>query len=200
MIPELETERLRLRALQIDDLDAYARMYADPDVMRFLEGGAPLDRGAAFRSMALHLGHWQLRGFGQWALEERVSGSFVGRAGLWQPEGWPGLEVGWILDRAAWGRGYASEAGGAAMGFAFDVLHADEVISLIRPGNESSIRLAERLGESYKRTVQLLGSEARLYSRRDPELHADRGQSGASVASRALTRVRARPLARRRTA
>lgn len=168
MIPELETERLRLRALRIDDLDAYAGMYAEPDVMRFLEGGAPLDRAAAFRSMALHLGHWQLRGFGQWALEERVTGTFVGRAGLWQPDGWPGLEVGWILDRAAWGRGYATEAGGAAMDFAFDVLHADEVISLIRPGNESSIRLAERLGESYQRTVQLLGSESRLYSRQRP--------------------------------
>jgi RimJ/RimL family protein N-acetyltransferase len=94
MTPELDTERLRLRALRLDDLDAYARMYSNPDVMRFLESGVPLDRAAAFRSMATHLGHWQLRGYGQWALEERATGAFVGRAGLWQPEGWPGLEVG----------------------------------------------------------------------------------------------------------
>lgn len=165
MIPELETERLRLRALRLDDLDAYARMYGDPEVMRFMENGVPLDRAAAFRSMALHLGHWQLRGYGQWALEERATGAFVGRAGLWQPEGWPGLEVGWILERGAWGNGYATEAGAAAIGYAFEVLEADAVISLIMPENVGSIRVAERLGERYERDVQLLGRSARLYRR-----------------------------------
>ena len=168
MIPELNTERLRLRALRLDDLDVYARMYADPDVMRFLESGMPLDRGAAFRSMAVHLGHWQLRGYGQWALEERASGRFVGRAGLWQPDGWPGLEVGWVLDRACWGRGYATEAGRAAMEYAFDVLRADEVISLIRAENTGSIRVAERLGESYQRDVELLGTTVCVYGRQLP--------------------------------
>jgi RimJ/RimL family protein N-acetyltransferase len=165
MIPELKTERLRLRALRLDDLDAYARMYADPDVMRFLENGVPLDRAAAFRSMALHLGHWQLRGYGQWALEERASGMFVGRAGLWQPEGWPGLEVGWILERGSWGRGYATEAGQAAIDYAFAVLQVNEVISLIRPDNRASIRVAERVGQSYQRQFQLLGSDACVYGR-----------------------------------
>jgi RimJ/RimL family protein N-acetyltransferase len=163
MIPELDTERLHLRAPCLDDLDGYARMYADPDVMRFLEDGVPLDRAAAFRSIAVHLGHWQLRGYGQWALHERATGSFVGRAGLWQPEGWPGLEVGWTLARESWGRGYATEAGRAAITYAFDVLGADEVISLIRPENTGSIKVAERLGETYDRSIQLLGSEASVY-------------------------------------
>jgi RimJ/RimL family protein N-acetyltransferase len=138
-----------MRSLRLDDLDAYARMYADPEVVRFLEQGAPLDRAAAFRSMALHLGHWQLRGYGQWALEDRVRGRFVGRAGLWQPEGWPGIEVGWVLSRDAWGRGYATEARRVAIDYAFEVLHADEIISLIRPENTGSIKVAERLGETY---------------------------------------------------
>jgi RimJ/RimL family protein N-acetyltransferase len=168
VIPELDTERLRLRSLRLDDLDAYARMYADPEVMRFLEQGAPLDRGAAFRAMALHLGHWQLRGYGQWALEDRATGRFIGRAGLWQPDGWPGLEVGWVLDRDAWGNGYATEAGNAAISYAFEVLHAEEVISLIRPENTGSIRVAERLGETYQRDVELLGEVARVYSKPRP--------------------------------
>jgi len=165
VIPELETERLRLRSLRPDHLDAYAGMYADPEVMRFLEQGAPLDRAAAFRSMALHLGHWQLRGYGQWALEERETGRFIGRAGLWRPEGWPGLEVGWVLSREAWGRGYATEAGGAAIGYAFEVLDAEEVISLIRPENTGSIRVAERLGQTFHRTIDLLGNEVSVYRR-----------------------------------
>jgi RimJ/RimL family protein N-acetyltransferase len=163
VIPELDTERLRLRAPRLEDLDGFARMYADPDVMRFLESGVPLDRAAAFRSMAVHLGHWLLRGYGQWALEERATGVFVGRAGLWRPEGWLGLEVGWTLDRDAWGHGYATEAGGAAIDYAFNVLQADEVISVIRPENTASIKVAERLGETYHRTIQLSGAEACVY-------------------------------------
>ena len=168
MIPELETARLRLRSLRLDDLDACARMYADPDVMRFLEQGAPLDRAAAFRSIALHLGHWELRGYGQWALEERATGRFIGRAGLWQPEGWPGLEVGWVLDRDAWGSGYATEAGAAAIDYAFEVLHAKEIISLIRPGNTGSIKVAERLGETHQRDIELMGEVARVYGKPRP--------------------------------
>ena len=138
-------------------------MYADPEVMRFLEDGRPLDRAAAFRSMAVHLGHWQLRGYGQWALEDRATGGLVGRAGLWQPEGWPGLEVGWLLERGSWGRGFATEAGRAAIDYAFRELGARKVISLIRPDNRASIRVAERLGESYRETIEIAGARASIY-------------------------------------
>lgn len=168
MIPELRTERLLLRGLQPGDLDAYAAMYADPEVMRYLEDGRPLDRAAAWRSMAVHLGHWQLRGYGQWALVDRATSELVGRAGLWEPEGWPGLEVGWLLARPHWGQGFATEAGRAAIDYAFEVLGTEQVISLIRPENHLSIRVAERLGESYERTIELLGARADVYGTRHP--------------------------------
>jgi RimJ/RimL family protein N-acetyltransferase len=163
MIPELQTERLLLRGLERGDLDAYAAMYGDPEVMRFLESGGALDRGAAWRSMAVHVGHWHLRGYGQWALVERASGQLVGRAGLWQPEGWPGLEVGWLLGRASWGRGFATEAGRAAIDYAFDVLGADSVISLIRRENSRSIAVAERLGERYEHDAEVNGARVAIY-------------------------------------
>jgi RimJ/RimL family protein N-acetyltransferase len=166
--PELTTERLLLRGLQLGDLDAYAAMYRDPEVMRYLEHGRPLDRVAAWRMMAVHLGHWQLRGYGQWALVERATGEVVGRAGLWEPEGWPGLEVGWLLARPHWGRGFATEAGRAAIDYAFDVLGTEKVISLIRPENHLSVRVAKRLGESYERTIELLGARADVYCARHP--------------------------------
>jgi RimJ/RimL family protein N-acetyltransferase len=118
--------------------------------------------------MAVHLGHWSLRGYGQWALQERATGQLVGRAGLWQPEGWPGLEVGWLLGRRYWGRGYATEAGAAALAYAFDELGAEHVISLIRPENRGSIRVAERLGETHERTIELQNASALVYGiRRD---------------------------------
>lgn len=163
------TDRLLLRGLRVEDLDAYARMYADPEVMRFLEDRRPADRAAAFRSMAVHLGHWQLRGYGQWALQDRATGDLVGRAGLWQPEGWPGLEVGWLLARPSWGRGFATEAGRAAIDFAFGELGARKVISLIDPDNHPSVRVARRLGESYEDTVDLLGRRVHLYGVRRPD-------------------------------
>ena len=100
-----------MRPFVEDDLDAYAAIVAEPEVCRYLGNGDTVDRDGAWRQIAVFLGHAQLRGFSQEALVERETGALVGRAGLWQPEGWPGLEVGWLLAPWVWGRGYATEAG-----------------------------------------------------------------------------------------
>jgi RimJ/RimL family protein N-acetyltransferase len=159
----LQTERLDLRMFRESDFDAYAAMCADPEVMRYLGDGQPLSRIDAWRSMASILGHWQLRGFGLWAMEERTSGELVGRVGCYYPSGWPGFEVGWTLRRASWGQGYATEGAQAAMRYAFDELHQPRVISLIQPGNERSIRVAERLGETLEGRTEVNGQEALVY-------------------------------------
>src|SRR3546814_2117563 len=93
-IPALETPRLRLTALSERHFDDYAAMLADPDSTRWVGDGQPLDRTNAWRSLAMLLGHWQLRGCGMWALELKDSGEFIGRAGLMYPDGWPDLEMG----------------------------------------------------------------------------------------------------------
>ena len=142
----LETERLALRMFRESDTDAYFEMVSDPEVMRFL-GGKTMSRQEAWRNMAMVIGHWHLRGYGFWAVEEKGSGEMVGRVGCWNPEGWPGLEVGWALRRRFWGRGYATEAARASVRYAFDVLGQARVISLIAPENVNSVRVAERLGE-----------------------------------------------------
>lgn len=160
---ELETKRLKLRQLRESDHDAHAAMMGDPEVVRFLGDGKPLDRPQAWRAMAGILGHWQLRGFGFWALEDKTTGAFLGRAGLWQPEGWPMLEVGWTLAREAWGHGYATEAGRAALDVAF-ANGASEVCSLILPANTRSIRVAERLGETLAGTTRVMTFDCLLYT------------------------------------
>ena len=161
--PTLVTDRLVLRAFRDSDLDAYAAMVADPAVSRYLGRGEVLDRVGAWYQMAMFAGHLALRGYGLWAAEEKGSGVLVGRIGLWNPEGWPGLEVGWMLAPPFWGRGLATEGGRAALDFAFTHLGVEEVISVINPDNTASIRVAERLGETYARSMTLHGCPAAVY-------------------------------------
>ncbi|MEW5976145.1 MAG: GNAT family N-acetyltransferase [Acidobacteriota bacterium] len=162
-MPTLETERLVLRMFRESDLDAYAEMCGDPQVMRYINAGQPLSREEAWRHMAMVLGHWQLRGYGLWAAVEKQSDTLVGRVGCWNPEGWPGVEVGWMLRRSFWGRGLATEAARTALNFAFTTLKSERIISVIHPGNRPSIRVAERLGEQFERMAVVRGVEALIY-------------------------------------
>jgi RimJ/RimL family protein N-acetyltransferase len=158
----IETERLVLRMFRESDTDAYAEMLGDAEVARFL-GGKVMSRQEAWRSMAMVLGHWHLRGYGFWAVEERAGGEMVGRVGCWRPEGWPGLEVGWTLRRAYWGRGYATEAARASLEHAFNALGQTHVVSLIAPENVNSIRVAERLGERPEGEWEVFGTKVVIY-------------------------------------
>jgi RimJ/RimL family protein N-acetyltransferase len=159
----LETDRLTLRMLCESDFEAYAEMCADPEVMRYIGDGQPLVRPMAWRNLAQMIGHWSLRGYGIWAAEERSTGTLVGRIGFWNPDGWPGFELGWMLRRAYWGRGYATEGARAALDFAFTRMEQPAVISLIHPENAASIRVAQRLGERLVDSAELFGRPALVY-------------------------------------
>ena len=159
----LETDRLTLRMLRESDIDAYAEMCGDPEVTRYIGDGQPLARPMAWRNLAMMVGHWTLRGYGLWAVEERATGVFVGRIGFWNPDGWPGFELGWTLRRPFWGKGYATIGARAALRFAFTQLNQPQVISLIHPENAASIRVAERLGERRVDSTEVLGKPALLY-------------------------------------
>jgi RimJ/RimL family protein N-acetyltransferase len=160
----IETERLTLRMFREADLDDYAEICADAEVMRFLGEGRPLSRADAWRQMAMILGHWQLRGYGPWAVEERESGRIIGRIGFFNPEGWPGFELGWVLGTAYHGRGYATEGAKAALRYAFEVMNREKVISLIQPANTASIRVAVRLGECLEGEGEVFGKKVLIYA------------------------------------
>jgi RimJ/RimL family protein N-acetyltransferase len=162
-IPVVETPRLVLRAFRLSDLDAYAAMCADEEVMRHIGSGGAVGRDVAWRHLALFLGSWSLVGHGMWAIERRADGLLIGRAGFLDPEGWPGCELGWLLARDAWGQGYAFEASHAAREFGRRELSLDDLISLIRPDNSRSIALAERLGARDTGPIDFMGQSARLY-------------------------------------
>ena len=162
MIEQMETDRLYLRLFEESDLDAYAEMCGDAEVMKYL-GGVTMSRSEAWRNMATVLGHWQLRGFGLWAVEEKGSGQLVGRVGCWRPEGWPGLEIAWTLRRGFWGRGYATESARTALHVAFGELGQTHVISMIHSKNQPSIRVARRLRLRLEGRTELLGHQVEVY-------------------------------------
>lgn len=167
-IPTLSTPRLRLRAFTLADLDAYAAICADEEVMRHIGSGGPVGRDAVWRQMAMFLGQWALLGYGTWAVELRAERRLIGRVGFLHPEGWPGNELSWLLARGAWGQGYAKEAALAARGFGRDALGVGELISLVRAENTRSIRLAETLGAVNGGAMDFMGGSALVFRHPPP--------------------------------
>jgi RimJ/RimL family protein N-acetyltransferase len=162
-IPSITTERLLLRAFEPGDVEPYMAMMADPQVARFLANGRPLSRADAWRQLAMFAGHWTLKGFGVWAVEERATGKLLGRIGCMEPEGWPGFEIAYTLARPAWGHGYAREGAAAALRYARETLGRSDIISIIRSANAGSIRVASSLGATPAETVEFFGAPAVLY-------------------------------------
>jgi RimJ/RimL family protein N-acetyltransferase len=167
IIPELHTDRLVMRGFREDDLDEVAAINADAEVTKWVGDENGLSRSETWRRMAYWVGHWELRGYGQWALIRREDGRLVGRTGLLQPEGWPGLEVGWLVGREFWGQGYAPEAALASIEWAREELGADHIISLIEDHNERSARVAEKIGMTLEGRSEILDGqfEVRVFGR-----------------------------------
>ncbi|NIS81846.1 MAG: GNAT family N-acetyltransferase, partial [Anaerolineales bacterium] len=159
-----ETKRLLLRQFNEEDLDQFSEICADPAVMRYASfTGEPRTGAQAWSWICNMVGHWQLRGYGMWAVEEKKSRRLIGRIGIHYPEGFPDIEVGWMLGKLYWGKGYATEGASAAIEFGFRELKRDSFISLIVPDNKRSIRLAERLGEEFEEEIELQGHLLLLY-------------------------------------
>ncbi len=144
--PILVTERLILRPPGADDLDGWAKFSADPKTMTHL--GGPKSRSEAWRDLCCMSGAWHINGFAMFSMILRDSGTWIGRTGPWQPDGWPGKEVGWGILSDYEGKGYAREAAVASLDYVFDVLRWDDVIHCIAPDNHGSAALAENLGSS----------------------------------------------------
>ena len=161
--PVIETDRLRLRPHHLDDLADCVAMWSDPDVIRYTLGSPSSPQRTWLRILA-YRGHWAMLGYGYWAVEEKVSGRYVGELGFAdfkrdiQPsiEGMP--ELGWALAPRAHGRGYATEALRAAVSWGDSHFGQRRTACIIHRDNRASFRVAEKLG--YTILVNAAGDEA----------------------------------------
>jgi RimJ/RimL family protein N-acetyltransferase len=147
----VRTDRLLLRRWCPEDAEPFAALNADPEVMRFIGGGRSLARAESDALLERFEGEWDERGFGLWAVEEHAApGVLLGFCGLtvpsFLPAVLPAVEVGWRLARPAWGRGLATEAARASLSWGWEHLAMREVISIVDPRNERSLRVCAKLG------------------------------------------------------
>src|SRR4051812_45600161 len=148
----IETERLVIRPWQPDDRPAFTAVMSHPEVTQYVHGGKPYTEAEVDEWFARQARQLAEHGMCMGALVEKATNRVVGLAGT-QPLGTtPDLEIGWILARDAWGHGYATEAGAAAMRHVLETLNRPRVVAIIDPGNEPSKRVAARLGMTYEAT------------------------------------------------
>ncbi|MEU6857787.1 GNAT family N-acetyltransferase [Glycomyces sp. NPDC046736] len=169
MSVELKTERLILRPFAEADLEAFAAINADPEVMRYIGDGKPRDREATREGIVKSRRAWDEQGWGTFAVVETDTSDLVGFAALavpnFLPEILPVVEVGWRIARDRWGKGYAPEAARAAIGFAFNDIGMTRLVSCIHRDNTASIRVAEKLGMTLERetTVPEVNVPCKVY-------------------------------------
>jgi RimJ/RimL family protein N-acetyltransferase len=146
--PVLETPRLRLRGHTLEDFDAVAAMWADPETVRFIGKGEPFGEDVVWPRLQRSAGAWPILGYGFWAIEHAASGRLIGEAGFLEQhppgEGPRTPEAGWMLESAAWGQGYAGEAVAAML--AWGDQRFARTTCIISPENAPSIALARRHG------------------------------------------------------
>jgi RimJ/RimL family protein N-acetyltransferase len=147
----MKTERLILRPIDpARDFESWAAAMADAETVRYL-GVEPQSRAQSWRTMAMAIGHWAIRGYGFFSLEHRQTGEWLGRVGPWYPEGWPEPEVGWTIAPGHRRQGYAIEAARASLEFVRQQLGWQRVVHVILEGNIGSVAVAEKLGSRFLR-------------------------------------------------
>ena len=162
--PTLRTDRLRLRPVASADVDALFALHSSAHVLRYWDAPPWRDRARAERFVAVSRQMAEEGSGARLAIERIADGAFIGWCSLtrWNP-GFRSATLGYCLSDAAWGRGYATEAARAAVGYAFTALGQSRVLSLIAPDNVASIRVAERLGEKPVGEWEILGIKVILY-------------------------------------
>jgi ribosomal-protein-alanine N-acetyltransferase len=164
-VPEIETERLYLRLLGMDDLDDYhQKIFADADVMKYLPSGAPLPRERAEVIINRFHSHWERHGFGIWGVVDKASGELIGHCGLQYLADTPEVEVAYALAKPYWGKGLATEAAHTSLRFGFQEKKLERIVAIAIPANIASRRVMEHNGMQYEKDAEYFDLNVAYYS------------------------------------
>ncbi|HUQ34543.1 MAG TPA: GNAT family N-acetyltransferase [Pyrinomonadaceae bacterium] len=161
--PEVETERLRLRAFTPEDLNDLHLIFGDPQVMKYISGGTPRSREETEIGMGRTIEGWQRRGFGFWAVTSKDDDKLIGYCGLILLENTTEIEVAYGFKRSQWGKGFATEAARACLRFGFEELKLERIVAVVNHGNVASQRVLEKLSMTYRREVHHYGADLMYY-------------------------------------
>ncbi|MBE7471715.1 MAG: GNAT family N-acetyltransferase [Anaerolineae bacterium] len=162
----LETERLSLRRLTPDDLDALFALYRDPEIRRYFPEGTQTYEETKEELEWIIEVYYGRYGYGLWATIYKETGEFIGRCGLlpWTIEERQEVEVAYLLDKRYWGQGLATEAAAAIRDYAFAHLPISRLICLVDPENEASRRVAQKIGMTLEKEMILDGTPALVFA------------------------------------
>lgn len=162
MPDKFESERLIIRTFNDHDWKDLHDYYSNIETTKYTIG-RQLSEGETWRTVASMVGHWSIRGYGPYALEEKESGKVIGISGLWYPIDWPEPEIKWGLSKSFQGKGYASEAARKVKQVANEHLPETSLISLIHSENNSSIKLALAIGADFEKEITFRGGSWSIY-------------------------------------
>ncbi len=160
-MPEIETARLLLRQFKMDDLDALAQLFADPEVVKYLGSGEPASKAETETALRSIVTHWERYGFGRWAAVYKSTGGLIGYSGLRSFHGEP--ELVYLLGRPYWRRGLATEMARACLKFGFEELEFGRIIAMAKTQNVRSHRVLEKAGLSFERAANIYGMDVVCY-------------------------------------
>jgi RimJ/RimL family protein N-acetyltransferase len=162
---QIQTERLLLRQFRDDDWRDLHGYFADAEAMTYTHGRA-LTEGETWRVMCSIIGHWQIRGYGPYAVVGKSSQQVMGTVGFWYPNDWPEPEIKWGLARRYWGQGYASEAARIVLATGREYMPDISLVSLIHDDNAASIGVALAIGAMRERSIEYEGEPHGIYRHR----------------------------------
>lgn len=158
----IETERLVLRQFQEHDWKDLHHYYNSAEATKYTVGRA-FTEGETWRTLCSMIGHWHLRGYGPYALADKISDTVMGICGFWFPNDWPSPEIKWALSPKYWGKGYASEAARSIQKVGKEYLPDISLISLIHAENTGSIKLAQAVGATFEKEMSFRSALWHIY-------------------------------------
>lgn len=169
----IETARVYLRPFKPDDLDAFALIGSDPDVMRYIGDGKPQSREQTRMRLNAIFDHHNRHGFGVWAAVDKTNGEWMGFCGLQFLDNTSEIEVGYRLAKQFWGIGLASEAAKASLRYGFEELGLDRIVAVVQPGNITSRRVLAKIGLKYVKDARFYNSDVKYHAMAREEYERD---------------------------